>query len=107
MAEFHHSEITLRKVSPPNRLRLSLLKTAYSGVLPSLMAELFPTRTRGTGVALSYNISVPIFGGFAPFFAALLIQLTGDRHAPSFYLMLTALISLTALVAVRSRLHLK
>ena len=31
---------------------LSLLKTAYSGVLPSLMAELFPTHTRGTGVAL-------------------------------------------------------
>jgi MFS transporter, MHS family, proline/betaine transporter len=86
---------------------LSLLKTSYSGVLPSLMAELFPTRTRGTGVALSYNISVPIFGGFAPFFATLLIQLTGDRHAPSFYLMLTALISLAALVAVRSRLHLK
>ena len=86
---------------------LSLLKTAYSGVLPSLMAELFPTRTRGTGIALSYNISVPIFGGFAPFFAALLIQLTGDRHAPSFYLMLTALISLAALIAVRSRFHLK
>ena len=76
-------------------------------LLPSLMAELFPTRTRGTGVALSHNISVPIFGGFAPFFAGLLIQFTGDRHAPSFYLMLTALISLAALVAVRSRLHLK
>jgi MFS transporter, MHS family, proline/betaine transporter len=86
---------------------LSLLKTGYSGVLPSLMAELFPTRTRGTGVALSYNISVPIFGGFAPFFAALLIELTGDRHAPSFYLMMTALISVAALVAVRSRLQLK
>jgi MHS family proline/betaine transporter-like MFS transporter len=86
---------------------LSLLKTAYSGVLPSLMAELFPTQTRGTGVALSYNISVPIFGGFAPFFAALLIQLTGDPHAPSFYLMLTALISLLALAAVRARLHLR
>jgi MFS transporter, MHS family, proline/betaine transporter len=53
-------------------------------------------------VALSYNISVPIFGGFAPFFAALLIQLTGDRHAPSFYLMLTALISLGTLLAARA-----
>jgi MHS family proline/betaine transporter-like MFS transporter len=81
---------------------LSLLKTAYSGVLPSLMAELFPTRTRAVGVALSYNISVPIFGGFAPFFAALLIQLTGDGHAPSFYLMLTALISLGTLLAARA-----
>jgi hypothetical protein len=29
MAEFHHSEITLRKVSPPNRLRpFAMLLTA-------------------------------------------------------------------------------
>ena len=49
---------------------LSLLKTAYSGVLPSLV-EIFPTQTRGTGLALSYNIAVPVFGGFAPFFATL------------------------------------
>jgi MHS family proline/betaine transporter-like MFS transporter len=86
---------------------LSLLKTAYSGALPSLMAEIFPTRTRGAGVALSYNISVPIFGGFAPFFATLLIELTGDLHAPSFYLMLTALVSLGTLIAVRSRIDIK
>jgi MFS transporter, MHS family, proline/betaine transporter len=86
---------------------LSLLKTAYSGALPSLMAEIFPTRTRGSGVALSYNISVPIFGGFAPFFATLLIELTGDRHAPSFYLMLTALVSLGTLIAVRFRTDIK
>jgi MFS transporter, MHS family, proline/betaine transporter len=86
---------------------LSLLKTAYSGVLPSLMAEVFPARTRGTGMALSYNISVPIFGGFAPFFAEYAIKLTGDRHAPSFYLVLTALVSLAVLVEVRRRLGLR
>jgi MHS family proline/betaine transporter-like MFS transporter len=84
---------------------LSLLKTAYSGVLPSLLAEIFPTATRGTGMALSYNISVPIFGGFAPFIATWLIAATGDRHAPSFYLMLTALLSIAVLVIVRNRLR--
>lgn len=86
---------------------LSLLKTAYSGVLPSLMSEIFPTGTRATGMALSYNISVPIFGGFAPFFATSLIELTGDKHAPSFYLLVTALASLGVLVIVRSRLRLR
>jgi MFS transporter, MHS family, proline/betaine transporter len=85
---------------------LSLLKTIYSGVMPSLMAEIFPTRTRVTGMALSYNISVPIFGGFAPFIATWLIELTGNNLAPSFYLMLTALVSLGALVLVRNRLRL-
>jgi MFS transporter, MHS family, proline/betaine transporter len=83
---------------------LSLLKTIYSGVMPSLMAEIFPTRTRGTGMALSYNISVPIFGGFAPFICTWLIGLTGNNLAPSFYLMFTAVLSLGALVLVRNRL---
>jgi MHS family proline/betaine transporter-like MFS transporter len=86
---------------------LSLLKTAYSGVLPSLMAEIFPTQTRGTGMALSYNIAVPVFGGFAPFFATVLISLTGDKLAPSYYLVLTALLSLGVLIAIRSRLSLR
>ena len=58
---------------------LSLLKAAYSGTLPSLMAELFPISTRSTGIALSYNISVPIFGGFAPFIAR--VAGRGNRFA--------------------------
>jgi MHS family proline/betaine transporter-like MFS transporter len=82
---------------------LSLVKAAYSGVLPALMAELFPTRTRGTGMALSYNISVPLFGGFAPFIATSLIALTGDNLAPSFYLMATAIVSLVVLMIVHRR----
>jgi MFS transporter, MHS family, proline/betaine transporter len=85
---------------------LSLLKTMYSGVMPSLMAEIFPTRTRATGMALSYNISVPIFGGFAPFISTWLIEVTGSNLAPSFYLMFTALVSLGVLVLVRSQLRL-
>jgi MFS transporter, MHS family, proline/betaine transporter len=86
---------------------LSFLKTMYSGVLPSLMAEMFPSRTRATGIALSYNISVPIFGGFAPFVSTALIEATGNNLAPSFYLVFTALMSFGVLVAVRHQLQLK
>jgi MFS transporter, MHS family, proline/betaine transporter len=82
---------------------LSLLKAAYSGVLPSLMSELFPIATRSTGIALSYNISVPIFGGFAPFIAAWLIAVTGSPLAPSYYLIATSLISLLVLVIIHMR----
>jgi MFS transporter, MHS family, proline/betaine transporter len=85
---------------------LSLLKTIYSGIMPSLLAEIFPTRTRSTGMALSYNISVPIFGGFAPFISTWLIEVTGSNLAPSFYLIFTALVSLGTLVLVRNRLRL-
>jgi MFS transporter, MHS family, proline/betaine transporter len=80
----------------------SLLKTTYSGVLPALLAELFPARTRGTGMALSYNISAPIFGGFAPLISTWLIEVTGNNLAPSFYLMATALVSFCVLFMART-----
>jgi MHS family proline/betaine transporter-like MFS transporter len=83
---------------------LSLLKAAYSGILPAFMAELFPVQTRGTGIALSYNISVPIFGGFAPFIVTSLIAETGSNLAPSFYLIVTSLLSLAVLVIIHLRI---
>jgi len=85
---------------------MSVLKTGYSGALPALLAEIFPTRTRVTGMALSYNIGVPLFGGFAPFTVQWLIGVTGSKLAPSYYLIATALLSLAALLIVRRRLRL-
>ena len=85
---------------------MSVLKTGYSGALPALLAEIFPTRTRVTGMALSYNIGVPVFGGFAPLTVQWLIGLTGSKLAPSYYLIATALLSLAALLILRRRLRL-
>jgi MHS family proline/betaine transporter-like MFS transporter len=85
---------------------LGLLKSFFSGALPSLMAKVFPTSTRVTGMSLSYNIAVTIFGGFAPFFAQSLIDITGSKLAPSYYVIATALISLTALIGLRRRFRL-
>jgi MFS transporter, MHS family, proline/betaine transporter len=82
---------------------LSLVKAGYSGVLPSQLAELFPTRIRGIGVSLSFAVAVTIFGGFTPFVATWLIAMTGNSLSPSFYIMFTAALSITALVFVRLR----
>jgi MHS family proline/betaine transporter-like MFS transporter len=82
---------------------LSLVKAGYSGVLPSQLAELFPTRVRGIGVSLSFAVAVTIFGGFTPFVATWLIAVTGNSLSPSFYMMLTAGLSIAALVFVRRR----
>jgi MHS family proline/betaine transporter-like MFS transporter len=38
----------------------------YSAAVPAVMASLFPVRTRVTGLSLSYNLGVTLFGGFAP-----------------------------------------
>ena len=85
---------------------LGLLKSFYSGALPSLMAKVFPTSTRVSGMSLSYNIAVAVFGGFAPFFAQSLIDITGSKLAPSYYVIGTALLSLAALIALRRRFRL-
>ena len=82
---------------------LGLLKSFYSGALPSLMAKVFPTSTRVSGMSLSYNIAVAVFGGFAPFFAQSLIDITGSKLAPSYYTMATASLSLAALVELNAR----
>ena len=85
---------------------ISLLKSFFSGALPSLMARIFPVRTRVSGMSLSYNVSVPIFGGFAPFFAQSLIGITGSKLAPSYYMIATATLSLVALLTLRRRYRL-
>jgi MHS family proline/betaine transporter-like MFS transporter len=82
---------------------IGLLKSCYSGALPSLMAKVFPAATRVSGLSLSYNVGVTIFGGFAGFFAQSLIDLTGSKLAPSFYIILTAFLSFVALFILRLR----
>jgi MFS transporter, MHS family, proline/betaine transporter len=79
------------------------LKSLFSGALPSLMAKVFPVGTRVTGMSLAYNIGVPIFGGFAPFAAQSLIDLTGSKLSPSYYMIATAAVSLLALIALQRR----
>jgi MFS transporter, MHS family, proline/betaine transporter len=82
---------------------LQLLKAGYSGVLPSLMSEQFPVETRAIGVALSFSTAVSIFGGLAPLIATWLIAQTGDPLSPSYYLIVTAALSLMALIAIQRR----
>ena len=82
---------------------LGLLKSFYSGALPSLMAKVFPTATRVSGMSLAYNIGVAVFGGFAPSIAQTLVDVTGSKLAPSYYMIATALLSLAAVIALRRR----
>jgi MFS transporter, MHS family, proline/betaine transporter len=82
---------------------LQLVKAGYSGVLPSLLSEQFPVEVRAIGVALSFSTAVSIFGGLAPLVATWLIVMTGDPLAPSYYLIVTALLSLLAVIAIQRR----
>jgi len=77
---------------------LALLKSVYFSTVPSMMADHSPVGTRASGMAISYNVAVTVFGGFAPFICTLLISMTGSSLAPGYYLMAVALLSVWALL---------
>lgn len=59
-----------------------------------LLPELFPRHLRVTGMSVVYSVGVAIFGGFAQFFATLLIKLLDDQAAPAWYLIGCGVVSL-------------
>jgi MFS family permease len=83
-------------------LYLAVLKAIYFGPLAALMSELFPPATRATGLGLSYNIGVAVFGGMGPAIMTWLggFALIGDL-APGYYLTVVCSLSLWALIMIR------
>ena len=79
---------------------LSLVFSIVSGVWPSIVATLFPTRVRFSGIALSYNLSVTILSGFAPLAASAMIERTGMLAAPAVYIAACAVLTLISSFAV-------
>ncbi|HKV00147.1 MAG TPA: MFS transporter [Vineibacter sp.] len=65
-----------------------------NGTFGVIAADLFPTRVRFTGVALSYNVSMAIFQGLTPLAATLLIGATGLPAAPGLWMAGVAALSL-------------
>jgi len=66
-----------------------------SGVVTAaLLSETFPTRTRYTASAITYNVAYTLFGGTAPLVATWLISATGSSLAPAFYLVVIALVAM-------------
>ena len=77
----------------------------YTGVIPSILAEMFPTQVRYTALSVSYGFSVMIFGGFAPLVATRLITVTGSPVSPSFFVMFAGLISVWAILKMPDRFN--
>ncbi len=81
----------------------AVLTALYGGASLAAFVELFPTRTRYSGLALSYNLAVAICGGTTPLVATWLVNVTGSTMAPAFYLMAAALGTTLAALAMPER----
>ncbi len=75
----------------------------FSGCMGATLVELFPTRTRYTGIAIGYNVGTALLGGTAPLVATALIQMTGNVLVPAFYLILSAAVAGVAALFIKPR----
>jgi MHS family proline/betaine transporter-like MFS transporter len=69
----------------------------FWGPVGIALLELFPTRTRFSASAISYNLAYTIFGGTAPFLGTWLILQSGNKIAPAIYM---AALSIAVLLVV-------
>jgi MFS family permease len=67
-----------------------------AGTVIAISADLFPTRIRFSGVALSYNLAFTLFSGLAPVIAALLARETGVAATAAYYMIGCAALSFGA-----------
>jgi MHS family proline/betaine transporter-like MFS transporter len=82
-----------------------VFQSLYTGVIPSILAEMFPTRVRYTGLSVSYGFAVVLFGGFAPLISTWLASVTGSPLAPAFYIMAGGAMSAAAILSMREHLN--
>ncbi|WP_370581846.1 MFS transporter [Plantibacter sp. VKM Ac-2876] len=76
-----------------------------AGPGPAMLAEMFPTSVRYTGLGLSYSISNAIFSGSAGLIITSLIASTGNVDVPAYYVMATCLVSAIAIATLRGTAH--
>jgi MHS family citrate/tricarballylate:H+ symporter-like MFS transporter len=77
----------------------------YNGAMVVTLAEVMPVQVRVVGFSLAFSLATAIFGGMTPVMSTYLIEITGDKAAPGYWMSLAAACSLVAtwLLLRRSR----
>jgi MFS family permease len=76
-----------------------------AGPGPAMLAEMFPTSVRCTGLGLAYALSNAVFSGCAGLVITELIKRTGSVDIPAYYAAATCAVSVFALLTLRGDDH--
>jgi MHS family proline/betaine transporter-like MFS transporter len=76
-----------------------------AGPGPAMLAEMFPTRVRYTGLGLAYSLSNAVFSGSAGLIITELIKRTKNVDIPAYYVVVTCAVSVLALLTLRGDDH--
>jgi len=77
-------------------LWLSFLYGSYNGATIVALTEIIPLQIRTSGFSLAYSLATALFGGMTPLISTWLIEATGDKAAPGYWMAGAAVISLLA-----------
>jgi MFS transporter, MHS family, citrate/tricarballylate:H+ symporter len=81
-------------------LMFSFYFGVYSGTMLGALVEVVPAHVRTTCFSLAFALAAALFGTFTPFAATMLIDKTGDRASPGFWLMCAAASGIIAALAI-------
>ncbi|MGJ0184654.1 MFS transporter [Corynebacterium glyciniphilum] len=79
---------------------LSAILALILGTHASTVAELFPTRTRQSGLSMAYSVAGAFFAGTLPYLNTWLIDWTDNIMIPAFTLMVVALVGLVTVSTI-------
>lgn len=79
----------------------------YQASVPSLILNIFPTKVRAIGTALSFNLVAAIFGGTTPLILTTFLQNGFSYIIVAYYLSASSLVSLTGLIIAKKKGFLK
>lgn len=81
---------------------LAIIWPPITATMGTMFSEAFSKEVRFTGVTLGYQIGAALAGGTAPMISEYLMALFGGSSLPvSLYIIVTAIISITAVMALR------
>ncbi|WP_043328417.1 MFS transporter [Curvibacter gracilis] len=75
---------------------LSILYACYNGAAVVALTEVMPAHVRTVGFSLAYSLATAIFGGFTPLISTWLIEATGDKASPGYWMSFAGACGLVA-----------
>ena len=81
-------------------LLLALMLAVVLGTHAVTVVELFPTRTRQTGLSIAYALTAALFAGTAPYLLTWLIDLTGILLLPGFFLVIVGVVGIVTVWSI-------
>ncbi|MCE7785841.1 MFS transporter [Staphylococcus xylosus] len=73
---------------------LGFFLSTYEGTMPGSLPTMFYTHIRYRTLAVTFNVSVSLFGGTTPLIATSLVAKTGDPLSPAYYLTAVSIVGI-------------